>query len=64
MTLGDEEVSELPTSEGRLIVALSKALFGKDIDAAFRIMGQYLDEHNLQVTETVIEEYRFAERIK
>jgi len=58
------EDAELPTREGRLVVALSKSLFDRDVDSAFRIMGEYLDEHNLQVSEDVIEEYRFAQRIK
>ena len=59
-----QEHTEMPTREGRLVVALSKTLLDKDIDAAFRIIGEYLDDTELQVSEEVIDEYRFAERIK
>lgn len=58
-----EEDSGLPTIEGRLVVAMSKALFDKDIDSAFRIMGEYLDEHELRVSRKVIEEFEFAKRV-
>lgn len=64
MAPSEDETSELPTNEGRLVVALSKALFDKDVDTAFQIMGEYLDQHDLQVSEAVIVEYRFADRVK
>lgn len=64
MTQDKEEHAEVLTRQGRLVVALSKTLFDSDIDGAFRVMGEYLDDNGLQVSEEVIQEYRFAERIK
>lgn len=64
MTQNKEEHAEVLTRQGRLVVALSKTLFDRDVDGAFRVMGEYLDDNRLQVSEEVIQEYRFAERIK
>jgi len=43
---------------------LTKAIFAKDIDEAFRVLGRYLDKHKLNVSADVIKEYELAGRIK
>ena len=51
------------TKEASLLVQSSKALFARDVNEVFRIIGDYLDEHELKVSQKVIEEYRDAGRI-
>lgn len=60
---GDVKPVEL-TEEAMLVVALTKALFAKDIDEVFRTLGRHLDKHRLMVSKEVIDEYHLAKRIK
>lgn len=59
----EEEAFEL-TQEAKLVVELTKALFKKDIDEMFRILGRHLDKHRLQVSSDVLQEFEIAGRIK
>ena len=51
------------TEEGALVVALSRALFAKDVDLVFRKLGEHMDRNGLKVSETVLDEYRTAGRV-
>lgn len=64
MTSEENQNRDLPTEEGRLVVQLSKALFVKDIDLTFRTLGEYMDRNHLKVSAKVLQEYRFADRIR
>ena len=59
----DTNDSDMPTEEGRLVVMVTRALFNKDVDETFRIFGEYLDKHRLQVSAEVMQEYEVAGRI-
>ena len=59
-----EEQGRLPTEQGRLVVRITRALFKNDIDESYRILGEYLDKHRLQVSADVISEYQVAGRIR
>lgn len=60
----DEEQNRLPTEEGRLVIRVTRALFKNDIDETFRILGEYLDKHQLQVSAEILSEYQIAGRIR
>lgn len=60
----DGNAQNLPTEEGRLVIKVSRALFKKDVDAALRILGEYLDKHRLQVSADVMREYEVAGRVR
>jgi hypothetical protein len=63
MSQEDHEGRSL-TEEGRLVVQISKALFAKDVDETFRIVGRHMDKHRLKVSNKVIREFEFAGRIE
>ena len=52
------------TEDALLVVNLSKALFSKDIDRVFRILGSHLDKYRLKVSADVLKEYQLAERFE
>lgn len=58
----NEEHTDL-TEEGRLVVQLTKSLFGQDMDEAFRTIGRYMDKHKLTISSEVIKEFKTAQRI-
>ena len=60
----DESEQDLPTEEGRLVIKVTRALFKKDVDQTLRIVGEYLDKHQLQVSAEVMREYEIAGRIR
>ena len=51
------------TKEGALIVGLTKALVGREVDQAFDLIGDYLDKNELQVSAEIIVKYEKAGRI-
>lgn len=51
------------TEQGALVVALSKALFADDINSAFRMLGNHMDQHGLKVSKIVLDEYQNAGRV-
>jgi len=59
----EEEPAEL-TEDAMMVVQLTKAIFAKDIDEAFRVLGRYLDKHKSKVSADVIKEYELAGRIR
>jgi len=61
--IGDGQPVEL-TEEAQVVVALTQALYAKQIDEVFRILGRHLDKYKLQVSYEVMEEYHIAKRIK
>jgi len=52
------------TEDALLVVNLSKALFSKDIDGVFRMLGRHMDKHRLKVSADVLKEYQLAARIE
>jgi hypothetical protein len=51
------------TDEGKVIVAISNALFADKVDEAFSILGDFMDENGLQVSAETIESYYKAGRV-
>lgn len=51
------------TDEGKVIVAISNALFADKVDQAFSILGDFMDENGLQVSAETIEAYYKAGRV-
>lgn len=51
------------TTKGTLVVSMSKALFDKDIDTVFEVLGSYMDDNNLKVSARTITDYEKAGRI-
>ena len=51
------------TTEGALVVSMSKALFIGNIDDVFDILGCYMDDHDLKVSASTIADYEQAGRI-
>jgi len=64
MTENKEDQPAELTEDALMVVQLTKAIFAKDIDEAFRVLGRYLDKHKLNVSADVIKEYELAGRIK
>jgi len=58
----DEKKANNPI-EGALVVSITKALFAREIDKVFGIIGGYLDENDLKVSAEMIAEYEKAGRI-
>ncbi|MGB7334444.1 MAG: hypothetical protein WBD01_01525 [Salaquimonas sp.] len=52
------------TEEASLVIALSRDLFAKDVDAVFRKLGEHMDRHGLKISETAFAEFRQTGRIK
>jgi len=52
------------TEEAALVIALSRDLFAKDIDAVFNKLGEHMDRHGLKVSETAFAEFRQTGRVK
>ena len=61
-TVGEENKVEL-TIKGSLVVSMAKALFNRDIDSVFEILGNYMDDNNLKVSGRTIADYEKAGRI-
>ncbi len=61
-TKGDKNRVDL-TTQGALVVSMSKALFSRNIDDVFDILGGYMDEHDLKVLASTIADYEKAGRI-
>ena len=61
-TEGDKKKADL-TAEGALVVSMSKALFDRNIDDVFQILGSYMTDHDLKVSSAVITDYENTGRI-
>ncbi|MCP4936177.1 MAG: hypothetical protein GY927_18735 [bacterium] len=62
MEVNDNNSAEF-TEQGQTIVALSKAMFAGDMETVFEVIGKYMDENNLQISEKVILEFKSKGRI-
>lgn len=51
------------TTKGALVVSLAKALFIRDVDGMFEILGGYMDDNDLKVSTRIIADYEKAGRI-
>ncbi len=52
------------TEEAALVIALSRDLFAKDVDAVFRKLGEHMDRHGLKVSKSAFAEFRQMGRVK
>ena len=60
---GEEQHVQL-TEEAMLVVELTRALYKREIDEVFRILGRHMDKQRLQVSGDVLEEFELAGRIR
>lgn len=61
-TEGEKNKVDL-TTQGALVVSMSKALFNRDIDGVFDILGGYMDDNDLKVSAGLLTDYEKAGRI-
>ena len=59
----DQGGRDLSTEQSRLVKHVTTALFSHDIDESLRILGRYMDKHDLRVSRKVIDEFEFADRV-
>ncbi len=52
------------TEEAMLANKLARAMLVEDIDEAFREIGRFMDKYRYQVSSSVCDEYRLADRIQ
>lgn len=52
------------TEEAMVVVELTRALYKKEIDEVFRILGRHMDKHQQRVSAEVMREFEIAGRIQ